>query len=132
MQSIITRLYAALVPLLATDFIASTPLAAPAQSAQRGAAQIDNFQVDLSDQFAPGSEIEFTLEGTPRGQASVRLTGVKKLITLTEMDPGVYEGSYTIRRMDNFAPSRPIVATLRIADRVVTQAIFFERFFQIR
>lgn len=125
MRSIITRFFVALLPLLAMGFIASTPLTALAQTAPRAAAQIDNFQVDLSDQFAPGSEIEFTLEGTPRGQASVRLTGVKKLITLTEVDRGVYEGNYTLSRRDRLGPQATARAMLRVRNftAVATQSL---------
>lgn len=125
MRFIITRLFVALLPLFATGLIASTPLTAMAQNAQSAAAQIDNFQVDLSDQFAPGSEIEFMLEGTPRGQASVRLSGVKKLITLTEVDRGVYEGTYTLSRRDRLGTQATARATLRVRNftAVATQSL---------
>lgn len=111
MQSITTRLYAPLLALLTTGFMALAPSAA---LAQRSATQIDSFQVDVSDPLAPGSEIEFTLEGTPRGQARVRMTGVKKLIVLSEVDPGVYEGSYTLSRRDRLGPQPIARATLRV------------------
>ena len=125
MQTIITRFFAALIPLLATGFIASTPLPAQAQNARQATARIDNFQVDLSDQLAPGSEIEFTLEGTPRGQASIRLSGLKKVITLTEVDPGVYQGSYTLSRRDRLGPQATARATLRVRQvtAVATQSL---------
>lgn len=125
MRSIIIRLFAALVPLFTMGLIASTPLMALAQNGQRAAVQIDNFQVDLSDQLAPGSEFEFTLEGTPRGQASVRLSGVKKLIMLTEVDPGIYEGSYTLSRRDRLGPQATARATLRVRNftAVATQSL---------
>lgn len=125
MRSIIIRLFAALVPLFTMGLIASTPLMALAQNGQRAPVQIDNFQVDLSDQLAPGSEFEFTLEGTPRGQASVRLSGVKKLIMLTEVDPGIYEGSYTLSRRDRLGPQATARATLRVRNftAVATQSL---------
>lgn len=125
MRSITSRLFAALMPLLVLGLTVSTPLPAWAQSAQRAVAKIDNFQIDLSDQVAPGSEIGFTLEGTPRGQASVRLSGVQKLIVLREVDPGVYEGSYTLSRRDRLGPQPRARATLRVrkTTAVVTHAL---------
>ncbi|MBA2548511.1 MAG: hypothetical protein H0V16_08650, partial [Burkholderiaceae bacterium] len=99
MQSM-NRFIAAFVPLFATCFISVAPQLADAQSRARSAPAITSFQVDMSDQLAPGSEIDFTLEGTPGGQASVRLGGVKRNIVLREVDSGVYEGSYTLSRRD--------------------------------
>ena len=87
MRYTITRLFAALIPLLAVGSVATTPLPvlAQSQSPQRSMARIDSFQIDLSDQLAPGSEMEFSLSGTPRGQASIRLTGIQRVIVLTEV-----------------------------------------------
>lgn len=46
--------------------------------------------------------------------------GIENDVPLREVRPGHYEGSYTLRRSDNLNPSRPMVATLRAGDRVVT------------
>ena len=116
MRSTITRLFAALIPLLAVGSVATTPLPvlAQSQSPQRSMARIDSFQIDLSDQLAPGSEMEFSLSGTPRGQASIRLTGIQRVIVLTEVQPGLYEGSYTLSRRDSVTPQSTARATLRV------------------
>ncbi len=125
MRTINPRLLGAFASLFMVGFLASTPIKALAQNAQRAAVAIDNFQVELSDQFAPGSEIEFMLEGTPRGQASVRLTGVKKLITLSEVNRGVYEGSYTLSRRDRLGSQATARATLRVRNvtAIATQSL---------
>jgi len=113
MQSI-NRFLAAIFPLLATGFISAAPQLGHAQSGSRSAPAITSFEVDMSDQLTPGSEIDFTLEGTPRGQASVRLSGVKRTIVLREVDSGVYEGSYTLSRRDQLGPKPTARATLRV------------------
>ena len=120
-----TRFLPALIPLLAACLIGLTPQPAGAQPGSRSAPEITGFQVDMSDQLAPGSEVDITLEGTPGGRASVRLTGVKKTIVLREVDRGVYEGSYTVSRRDRPGPQPAARATLRVRkfSVVATQAL---------
>ncbi len=114
-----------LVPLLLTCLIAAAPQLADAQPKARFAPEISDFQVDVSDQLAPGSDIDFTLEGTPRGKASVRLSGINKNIMLREVESGIYEGSYTLSRRDKLGPQPSARATLRVRGgvTVATQAL---------
>ena len=124
MQSM-NRFIAAIVPLFAACFLSVAPQSAEAQSRARSAPAITSFEVDMSDQLAPGSEIEFTLEGTPGGQVSVRLSGVPRNIVLREVDRGAYEGSYTVSRRDKLGPKPTARATLRVGklSTVATQAL---------
>lgn len=119
------RFLSYLVPLLAVGFIATAPQPAGAQPRARFAPEISSFQVDVTDQLAPGSDLSFTLEGTPRGRASVRLSGINKNIVLSEVERGVYEGSYTLSRRDRLGPQPTATATLRVRNvsKVVTQAL---------
>lgn len=119
------RFLSYLVPLLAVGFIATASQPAGAQPRARFAPEISSFQVDVTDQLAPGSDLSFTLEGTPRGRASVRLSGVNKNIVLSEVERGVYEGSYTLSRRDRLGPQPTATATLRVRNvsKVVTQAL---------
>jgi len=119
------RFLSFLVPLLAVGFIATAPQPAGAQPRARSAPEISSFQVDVTDQLAPGSDLSFTLEGTPRGHASVRLSGINKNIVLSEVERGVYEGSYTLNRRDRLGPQPTATATLRVRNvsKVVTQAL---------
>ena len=114
-----------LVPSLLTCLIAAAPQFADAQPKARFAPEISDFQVDVSDQLVPGSDIDFTLEGTPRGQASVRLSGINKNIVLREVERGVYEGSYTLSRRDKLGPQPSARATLRVRGglTLATQAL---------
>ena len=103
-----------LIPVLAVGFIATVPQLASAQSRGKQAPQIDSFTVDAGSPLAPGSDIDFTLEGTPKGQASVRITGVNKNIVMREVSQGIYEGSYTISRRDKLGTQPTARAMLRV------------------
>lgn len=85
--------------------------------------KIDRFTVAPVDKIEPGAELRFTLNGAPGGTAEFDMPGVINNVAMREVRPGVYEGAYTIRRLDNLAPSRPVVATLRVGDRAVTSTL---------
>lgn len=85
--------------------------------------RIDRFSVAPIDRMEPGAELRFTLNGAPGGRADFDIPGVIDNVPMREVSPGVYEGAYTIRRMDNLAPSRPTVATLRLGDRTVSSTL---------
>jgi hypothetical protein len=85
--------------------------------------KIDRFTVAPVDKLEPGAELRFTLNGAPGGTADFDIPGVINNVAMREVRPGVYEGAYTIRRLDNLAPSRPVVATLRVGDRTVTSTL---------
>jgi hypothetical protein len=85
--------------------------------------KIDRFSVAPIDKMEPGAELRFTLNGAPGGRADFDIPGVIDNVPMREVRPGVYEGAYTIRRMDNLAPSRPAVATLRVGDRTVSSTL---------
>jgi hypothetical protein len=119
------RFFSFLAPLLAVGFIAAAPQLAAAQAKARFAPEISSFQVVPSDQLTPGSDLDFTLEGSPRGQASVRLSGINKNIVLREVERGIYQGSYTLSRRDRLGAQPTARATLRVRNvsKVVTQAL---------
>lgn len=111
-MTIDTRSLLSLLALLA--FCAMTIVAGPAYSQARSAPTIDQFYVEPDSQFDPGTELSFTLEGTPGGKASIRLTAIKRTIPLVEAESGVYEGSYTIRTRDRLSADSMARATLRV------------------
>ena len=114
-----------LIPAVAVGFIATLPHLASAQPRNKSAPQISTFTIDTSSALGPGSDIDFTLEGTPRGQASVRITGVDRNIVMREVSQGVYEGSYTVSRRDRLGAQPSARATLRVRGvaSVATQAL---------
>lgn len=86
--------------------------------------RIATFQMGPVDaRMRPGSTLRFSLQGTPGGAAIVDMPGIREDFALREVRPGFYEGAYTLRRGDHFNPERPIVATLRNGDLVVTTSL---------
>lgn len=98
--------------------VAPPPAAAPPPQLK-----IDRFTVAPVDKIEPGADLRFTLNGAPGAIATFDIPGVIDNVAMREVKTGVYEGSYTIRRLDNLSPSRPIVARLRQGDRVVTATL---------
>lgn len=93
--------------------------------AQLAPPRIERFGISPLERIEPGADIRFALEGTPGGTVIIDLPGVRNDLALREVRPGYYEGSYTIRRGDDFNPRQPITATLRIGDRVSTTHVPF-------
>jgi len=89
--------------------------APPAAAAKKSVAppEIESFTV-VPEELSPGAELIFTVEGTPRAQASVRIGGIDRTIPLKEVSSGVYEGTYTVRRNDRVVANPTIRATLKL------------------
>lgn len=119
----LTRLFSA-VTVLAVVAVVATPeaQAAPtspqviAQSAS--APQIDDFSVSSVDRLIPGTELVFTLAGTPGAKASLTITGVATNLPMSEVEPGIYEGRYTIRNKDKLTERTAVRANLQQGKRV--------------
>ncbi|GAC1605189.1 MAG: Ig-like domain-containing protein [Ramlibacter sp.] len=106
-----------------SETMSSAPVAAappPPPVASPPALRIDRFGMVPIERLEPGAELQFAVDAVPGAQVSVDLPGVERGVRLRESRPGHYEGTYTIRRADDINPNRPLVATLRLGDRVVT------------
>lgn len=119
--------------LLALPFSAAL-LATPAQAQHRAvvapahapavlpapAPVIERFVVRPQGRLVPGRELRFRLVGSAGADASLDIPGVVRNLDLRETRPGVYEGSYTIRRRDRLDAFDRAVATLRSGPQRVT------------
>jgi hypothetical protein len=78
---------------------------------------IDKIETNTSSRqsLTEGEELIVTAYGTPRSIANFSLDGINRnrTINMTEIERGVYEGSYTIRRNDRQVNSRPTVSLFR-------------------
>lgn len=106
----------ALFLLLAT-FAAAGTLSTPADAQRAAAPDIDRFSVAADAELGPGTELTFTLEGTPRARASVRISGLQKNIPLKEVSSGVYQGGYVMKRNDRITSGNTVRAILRMNNR---------------
>ena len=103
-----------LLPALVT--LSALPSSAVAQPA---APEVRSLAVDADAGLEAGSRLRFRLIGTPRVQASVRIRGVRDTIALREVEPGVYVGRYTLKRVDRVDPDTDVRAVLRRGNRTV-------------
>lgn len=99
----------------ATSAVLDQPLISTAQ-APAGAPAIQRFAME-PDRIVPGTELVFTLEGTPNGQAAFTIRDVVRGVDMVETQPGVYEGRYTVRRQDEFSAPN-VIATLKANGQV--------------
>lgn len=97
------------------DFLAAAPT-------------IERFAVRHAGRLEPGRELRFRVVGSADGRAWVDIPGVERGIQLREERPGVYEGSYTVRRRDDRDAFARAVATLQAGQqRVTARAEFRDR-----
>ena len=88
--------------------------AAPAATAPAATAPaIERFVMRPMGRIEAGRELTFRLRGAPGADAWLDIPGVIRGVDLVEIRPGVYEGSYTVRRRDDLNAFRNAVATLR-------------------
>jgi len=119
------RIFRLLIVPLAVGLMAALPHIASAKPDKKYPPQITDFSIVAEQPLVPGSDIDFTIEGTPRGQASVRVSGVNRNINLREVSNGVYEGSYTVSRRDQLGtrPTARAILRLRGMTTISTQAL---------
>lgn len=131
-----TRRFAAAL-LLSPIAIAAAVMATPAVAqhavpGQRAGAVIaipspviERFSVRALS-IEPGRVMRFRLVGSPDAQAEIDIPQVVQNIPLREVQPGVYEGSYTIRLRDDLSEIDRAVATLRNGPLATTARIVLE------
>jgi len=85
--------------------------------------KIDRFNVDAPARLTPGSELIFTLAGSPQGSASVRINGVRGKVSLPEIRTGVYEGAYVVRNRDKIAANSVVTGNLRVGNQEHSQVL---------
>ncbi|HEY5799847.1 MAG TPA: hypothetical protein VIT92_06485, partial [Burkholderiaceae bacterium] len=84
--------------------------------------RIERFEVAPVSNLDAGSELAFTLNGTPGGRAEVAIDGARGTFFLPETRPGHYTGVYTVKNRDRITPASAINASLRVGERVVASA----------
>jgi hypothetical protein len=88
--------------------------------AAAASAEVNRFAMwPRGDRLEPGRVVNFRLEGTPNARATVRVPGVLEALALREERPGMYVGSYTMRRQDDPRAFDDARAVLRTGDQRV-------------
>lgn len=75
--------------------------------------RIDSFRVNPVNRLSPGTELVFTLQGTPNSQATVTIGNIVQSLPMREVEPGYYEGRYTIRNADQITDNSFVRASLQ-------------------
>jgi hypothetical protein len=109
--------------VVAYDYPAAFRTQAMGNAPARANAEVNNFAMwPRSDSLEAGRVVHFRVEGTPNARAAVRVPGVIDRLDLREERPGMYVGSYTIRRQDDINAFANATAVLRTGDqRVMAQ-----------
>ena len=87
------------------------------------APRIERFDVRGNDDLGAGNELMFTVRGTPGAKVDMAIAGARGVFFLDEVNPGEYEGNYTIRRADRILPNSAVTANMRIGNRVATASL---------
>jgi hypothetical protein len=88
--------------------------AAPAQPPKPVTLAISRFNAAQVDKLEPGTELKFTVDGTPGAKASFSIENVIANVPMRETSAGHYEGSYTVRGLDRLTAGVPVTATLEL------------------
>ena len=108
-RRIIVGVCAAWLALIALPAMPQSGRTAPVAAPLR----IDGINVEEVAQLAAGTQLSFSLFGTPGAVASLQIEGARHGLLLREAERGVYEGTYTIDTQDRISADGPVVGTLR-------------------
>lgn len=114
---------AVLLPLAPLALVSTPVMAQHAAHAAHGAPRIDGFNVEEVQALTPGTDLNFTVYGTPGGKASLHINGARRLVALTEVEPGQYEGTYTISGRDTLTARSGVTANLRVGNHVASSVL---------
>jgi len=96
-----------IVGVFAAWLLGITPALAAA-----AALRVDAFDVEQVASLDPGTTLQFSVFATPGASATVLVEGVRRLVELREVEPGIYEGRHVIEGGDRIRPGSAAVATL--------------------
>jgi outer membrane lipoprotein SlyB len=112
----------ALVPLSSMT-LAVAPAQAQSERDYNRGPMIRGFNMNDVHRVTPGTDLNFDVYGTPGGWVEVRIDGATRNLRLTETQPGVYEGTYTIGEHDRIRPGSSVTANLHMGDRVASNIL---------
>jgi outer membrane lipoprotein SlyB len=98
-------------------------VAGSAWAQSTAAPRVDAFDVEEVSRLTAGTTLRFTLLGTPGASAALQIEGAARPLVLVEVEPGLYEGSYTVDGFDRIAPDARVTADLRIGHRLASAVL---------
>lgn len=117
------RPLSALFLALATALPLALPSTVQAQpytssNSANGSAAIASFGVEQVPRLQPGEVLNFNLNGVPGASVSLQVAGATAGVRMTEVQPGRYEGDYTIRQKDRLTSASLVTARVLKDGRV--------------
>lgn len=76
------------------------------------AVSVTAFDVAQLRTITPGSELEFTVNGTPGAEVTLQIAGATDGLRLSEVQAGRYTGTYTVRSRDQLTAASLVTARL--------------------
>ncbi len=95
------------------------------QTEAAAAPQIRDFSVTQVQRVGPGSELEFTLRGSPGAAVVLQIAGSNRTVRMSESEsrPGTYEGSYTVGSSDRVTANSLVTARMTKDRRTVSATL---------
>ncbi|RZJ09923.1 MAG: glycine zipper 2TM domain-containing protein [Rubrivivax sp.] len=115
--------FSAVAALACALTVAAPFMAAPVQAqrtTQAAALRVTGFDVEQVDRIEPGTELNFTVWGTPGAAVLLQIDGGRRTVRLDETAAGRYQGSYIVSRSDRIGQDSRVHANLRRDNRVAT------------
>lgn len=112
----------AMLPLLSLGLVTGNA-SAEQYTGNAGMPRIDGFNVDEVPRLAAGTELNFSIYGTPGATATLRIEGAQRNLNLYEAETGQYEGIYTISTRDRITAKSSVTANLRLGNQVVSNVL---------
>ncbi len=78
----------------------------------RGNTSVDSFGVNQLQALQPGSELAFSLSGTPGASIVLTMAGATGDVPMSEVRPGTYQGAYTVRLRDRMSAASLVTAQI--------------------
>lgn len=80
--------------------------------------KIEHFNVDPAASLVGGSELYFSVFGTPGAQVSLNIAGVRGKVFLPEVKTGEYANTYTIKNRDHISRNSRVTANMRLGEKM--------------
>jgi len=112
-----------LAVLLASSTVSVLARPSPGTPPDRAVLQVEEFDVEQVPQLTSGIQLAFSLYGTPDAKATVQIEGARRALPLREVQPGMYEGTYTIDAQDQIWPDARVTADLRRGNQVAASVL---------
>ncbi len=118
-MKIFQKLFIALFTLIPLTLVSGVATAQqPGYST--AAPRIGGFDVKQVRKLTAGTELNFTMYGTPGGIAIVSVPGATSRLLLEERETGFYDGVYTIKNADRIPNNSRVTANLRVGNQVAS------------